>query len=130
MASGHAERNLAMLRQLEVETRQLLASLDQLDPEQSAWLQRVPAEEMTDETGVAGRAGCVLAGPKGDGDVCLRRKPEPRRSCAPAEPAAHVHVALLLRSGVPGPSGCEPSRVSPRWSSPIPGCPQTHTCLS
>ena len=36
---GHAERNLAALRQLEVETRQLLESLDQLDPEQSAWLQ-------------------------------------------------------------------------------------------
>jgi hypothetical protein len=57
MAYGHAERNLAVLRQLEVETRQLLESLDQLDPEQSAWLQGSPAEEMTDETGVAGRAG-------------------------------------------------------------------------
>ena len=57
MAYGHAERNLAVLRQLEVETRQLLESLDQLDPEQSAWLQGVTAEEMTDETGVAGRAG-------------------------------------------------------------------------
>jgi hypothetical protein len=31
---------------------------------------------------------------------------------APAEPVAHVHAALLLRSGVPGPSECEPSRVS------------------
>ncbi len=41
MAYGHAERNLAVLRQLEVETRQLLESLDQLDPEQSAWLQEV-----------------------------------------------------------------------------------------
>jgi hypothetical protein len=40
MAYGHAERNLAVLRQLEVETRQLLESLDQ-DPEQSAWLQGV-----------------------------------------------------------------------------------------
>jgi hypothetical protein len=39
MAYGHAERNLAVLLQLEVETRQLLESLDQLDPEQSAWLQ-------------------------------------------------------------------------------------------
>jgi hypothetical protein len=35
---GHAERNLALLRQLEAETRQLLESLDQPDPEQSAWL--------------------------------------------------------------------------------------------
>jgi hypothetical protein len=38
MAYGHAERNLALLRQLEAETRQLLERLDQPDPEQSAWL--------------------------------------------------------------------------------------------
>jgi hypothetical protein len=41
MAYGHAERNLAEIRQLEAETRKLLGSLDQLDPEQSAWLQEV-----------------------------------------------------------------------------------------
>ena len=41
MSYGHAERNLAMLRQLEAETRELLASLDQLDAERSAWLQEV-----------------------------------------------------------------------------------------
>jgi len=41
MAYGHAERNLAIVRQLEAETRQLLESLDQPDPEQSAWLQEV-----------------------------------------------------------------------------------------
>jgi hypothetical protein len=39
MAYGHAERNLALLRQLEAETRQLLESLDH--PEQSARLQEV-----------------------------------------------------------------------------------------
>jgi hypothetical protein len=39
MTYGHAERNLALLRQLETETRQLLESLDQPDPEQSACLQ-------------------------------------------------------------------------------------------
>jgi hypothetical protein len=39
MSYGHAERNLAVLRQLEAETRELLASLDQLDPDRSA---RVP----------------------------------------------------------------------------------------
>ena len=39
MTYGHAERNLALLRQLEAETRQLLQTLDQPDPEQSAWLQ-------------------------------------------------------------------------------------------
>jgi hypothetical protein len=38
MAYGHAERNLALLRQIEAETRQLLEGLDQPDPEQSAWL--------------------------------------------------------------------------------------------
>jgi hypothetical protein len=42
MAYGHAERNLAQIRQLEAETRKLLGSLDQLDPEQSAWSQEVP----------------------------------------------------------------------------------------
>ena len=31
MAYGHAERNLALIRQLEAETRQLLESLDQPD---------------------------------------------------------------------------------------------------
>ena len=41
MAYGHAERNLALIRQLEAETRKLLGSLDQLDPEHSAWLQEV-----------------------------------------------------------------------------------------
>jgi hypothetical protein len=38
MAYGHAERNLALIRQLEAETRQLLASVTQPDPEQPAWL--------------------------------------------------------------------------------------------
>jgi hypothetical protein len=46
MGYGHAERNLALIRQLEAEIRELLGTLDQLDPEQSAWLQEV-----------AGRAG-------------------------------------------------------------------------
>jgi hypothetical protein len=41
MAYGHAERNLAVLRQLEAETWQLLESLDQPNSEQSAWLQEV-----------------------------------------------------------------------------------------
>jgi hypothetical protein len=38
MSYGHAERNLALIRQLEAETRQLLGSLPQPDQEQSAWL--------------------------------------------------------------------------------------------
>jgi len=41
MGYGHAERNLALIRQLEAETRELLGTLDQPDPEQSAWLQEV-----------------------------------------------------------------------------------------
>ena len=41
MAYGHADRNLVLIRQLEAETRKLLETLDQLDPEQSAWLQEV-----------------------------------------------------------------------------------------
>lgn len=41
MSYGHAERNLATLRQLEAETRELMASLDLLNPERSAWLQEV-----------------------------------------------------------------------------------------
>ena len=41
MRYGHAERNLALIRQLEAEIRQLLKSLEQLDAEQSAWLQEV-----------------------------------------------------------------------------------------
>ena len=41
MAYGHAERNLALLRQLEAETQQLLENLNQPDPEQSAWLKEV-----------------------------------------------------------------------------------------
>ena len=47
MTYGHAERNLALLRQLETETRHLLEHLDQPDPEQSAWLQEAPAPQMT-----------------------------------------------------------------------------------
>jgi hypothetical protein len=41
MAYGHAERNLSLIRQLEAETVQLLEGMDELDPEQSAWLHQV-----------------------------------------------------------------------------------------
>ena len=37
MAYGHAERNLAAIRQLEAEAGRLLASPPQLEHEQSAW---------------------------------------------------------------------------------------------
>src|SRR5690242_20046198 len=45
MGYGHAERNLALIRQLEAETRDLLETLDQPDPGQSAWLQKVTSAE-------------------------------------------------------------------------------------
>jgi hypothetical protein len=45
MAYGHAERNLALIRQLEAETRQLLASATQPDPEQSAWLREASSDK-------------------------------------------------------------------------------------
>jgi len=45
MGYGHAERNLALIRQLEAETRELLGTLDEPDPEQSAWLQEVTSPE-------------------------------------------------------------------------------------
>ncbi len=41
MTYGHAERALAAIRRLEAETRELLAGLPHLDPEQSQWLQEV-----------------------------------------------------------------------------------------
>lgn len=45
MAYGHAERNLALIRQLEAETRQLLESLSQPDHEQAAWREDALARE-------------------------------------------------------------------------------------
>jgi len=45
MGYGHAERNLALIRRLEAETRDLLETLDQPDPEQSAWLQEITSPE-------------------------------------------------------------------------------------
>ena len=42
MAYGHAERNLALIRQLEAETEDLLGTLKEPDPERSA------AEQLVD----------------------------------------------------------------------------------
>jgi hypothetical protein len=50
MGYGHAERNLALIRQLEDETRDLLETLDQPDPEQSGWLQEVTSPELQEVT--------------------------------------------------------------------------------
>jgi hypothetical protein len=54
MGYGHAERNLALIRQLEAETRELLGTLDRPDPEQSAWLREVASLERQ-----AGKAGLL-----------------------------------------------------------------------
>jgi hypothetical protein len=48
MAYGHAERNLALIRQLEAETRRLLANLDQADAEQSALQESAAGPAMDD----------------------------------------------------------------------------------
>jgi hypothetical protein len=42
---GHAERNLAPIRRLEAGTRQLLASVTQPDPGQSAWLREASQDK-------------------------------------------------------------------------------------
>jgi len=38
MSYGHAERTLATIRLLEAETREMLASLERIDPEKVQWL--------------------------------------------------------------------------------------------
>jgi hypothetical protein len=42
---GHTERNLALICRLEAGTRQLLASVTQPDPEQSAWLREASQDK-------------------------------------------------------------------------------------
>jgi hypothetical protein len=44
MAYGHAERNLALIRQLEAETAQLLGDVAEPNPEQSAWQRDVASQ--------------------------------------------------------------------------------------
>jgi hypothetical protein len=55
MGYGHAERNLALIRQLEAETGEFLGTLDHLDPEQSAWLQEVTSREGQEVSAVPAR---------------------------------------------------------------------------
>jgi hypothetical protein len=51
MGYGHAERNLAAIRQLEAETRELVGTLDQPDPKAAAWLRAVtgPEKQVVDQ---------------------------------------------------------------------------------
>lgn len=53
MAYGHAERNLAAIRQLEADTRKLLHSLAQRDPEQSGRPQEAAAAASEEPAGKA-----------------------------------------------------------------------------
>jgi hypothetical protein len=64
MAYGHAERNLALIRQLEAETRQLLGSHPQLNREQSGWL-----EDAVDRARTAG----LLAPPRVGSEPAVSR---------------------------------------------------------
>ena len=75
MAYGHAERNLALIRQLEAETRQLLERLDQSAAEQSACLQtarlappppRIPAEDGSASTDQNEKLTAITHVPLGD----------------------------------------------------------------
>jgi hypothetical protein len=62
MAYGHAERNLTLIRQLEAETRKLLGSLSQLDPEQSAWLQEATGPRKKAPGSATGKVSGVAPG--------------------------------------------------------------------
>ncbi len=97
MAYGHAERNLALIRQLEAETRQLLESLDQPDPEQSA-------------VGGSGMPGPVLAWP-GRYVRCGRSTMQARPSVRPCwRRMSHANDELIsildelreISRGIPG----------------------------
>ncbi len=58
MAYGHAERNLAAIRLLEAETRELLNGLERLEPEHVQWLQEAAgaASQRLDSACAAGQA--------------------------------------------------------------------------
>jgi hypothetical protein len=91
MAYGHAERNLALIRQLEAETEDLLGTLKELDPEQSAWWQDHH--------------------PSGRDTVSSRPRRRPRRG----RPWPHSHMRRLLGIGAglrPTPPLATPIRTS------------------
>ena len=68
MAYGHAERVVATIRQLEAETKELLNSLDHLDPEQARWLEDVSQPSTARERPVATKAGCGISVMLSDAD--------------------------------------------------------------
>jgi hypothetical protein len=57
MAYGHAERNLAAIRQLEAETRESLSGLPQLDLEQLQWLEETAEARLEPAPRVPARPG-------------------------------------------------------------------------
>jgi hypothetical protein len=75
MAYGHAERNLALIRQLEAETRQLLDSLDHPVSEQAA----------TSRDGAAGAAA----------DTCLPHEAPGRAYRQPSAGATWVRMLSM-----------------------------------
>ena len=81
MAYGHAERNLALLRQLVAETRQLLKSREQPDSEHSAWLQEVTTsgDNRDERTVPVKRPGRDAQTAKKPGLGAGPGHPEPRR---------------------------------------------------
>lgn len=80
MAYGHAERCLAAIRQLEAETRQLLAGVGQLDQEQAAWLEEADRQggraftgsRSWSSGGTGGRVVCRSAARQLNVDLMLR----------------------------------------------------------
>jgi hypothetical protein len=116
MAYGHAERNLAFLRQLEAETRQLLESLDQPDHEQSAWLREDSGQEMADEAGIAGRPGELPRSGATPALLVHEREAKP--------PAVQQNKVLLSERPVVSPSREPVTPRPPLRTTDRPGAPR------
>lgn len=73
MAYGHAERNLAHIRQLEAETAQLLGGVAEPGPEQSVWLRDAEASVSRASSASASAKPSVLPPPRSGNRVALVR---------------------------------------------------------
>jgi hypothetical protein len=126
MTYGHAERNLALIRQLEAETRQL-ENLEQPDAEQSAWLQDSRPENTCypplHASGATGRACSLLPSPAGqpsDPQGCGRGDSlncSMYRTLAKANGFAGSHVGSKDHRRPATPGNCEQS--SPQFNHPF-----------
>ena len=98
MAYGHAERNLALIRQLEAETRQLLESLDQPDSEHSAWLRE---GGLSGGSGTAAHPADRLVGgnavPVGELPRPAPEKPGRRSRCSPRDTTVRITATRGIR---------------------------------